>query len=100
VASYVESPGAPNPDRRYWRASAAWGSPARRSAARSAIVRATRHAFPIALPDKESRSAARVRNAAASGVSSRNSLNFPDYLKLMTGFPSFQPEEVGAELLH
>ena len=55
-----------------------WGNPARRSAARSAIVRATRHAFPIALPDRESRSAARVRNAAASGVSSRNSSAVPE----------------------
>jgi len=27
-------------------------------------------------------------------------LIFPVYLKLMTGFPSFQPEDVGAELLH
>ena len=27
-------------------------------------------------------------------------LIFPDYLKLMTGFPSVYPDEVGAELLH
>jgi hypothetical protein len=27
-------------------------------------------------------------------------LIFPVYLKLMTGFPSFQPEDAGAELLH
>jgi len=27
-------------------------------------------------------------------------LIFPVYLKLMTGFPSFQPEDGGAELLH
>jgi hypothetical protein len=27
-------------------------------------------------------------------------LIFPVYLKLMTGFPFFQPEDVGAELLH
>jgi hypothetical protein len=26
-------------------------------------------------------------------------LIFPDYLKLMTGFPSIQPEDAGAELL-
>jgi hypothetical protein len=25
---------------------------------------------------------------------------FSDYLKLMTGFPSFQPEDVVAEFLH
>ena len=41
-------------------------------------MRATRHAFPIALPDRESFSAARVRNAAASGVSSRNSSAVPE----------------------
>ena len=27
-------------------------------------------------------------------------LIFPDYLKLMTGFPSVYPEDVGAEFLH
>ena len=27
-------------------------------------------------------------------------LNFPVYLKLMTGFPSVYPEDVGVELLH
>jgi hypothetical protein len=27
-------------------------------------------------------------------------LIFPVYLKLMTGFPSFHPEDVGAGLLH
>jgi hypothetical protein len=27
-------------------------------------------------------------------------LIFPVYLKWMTGFPSFHPEDIGAELLH
>jgi hypothetical protein len=29
-----------------------------------------------------------------------HNLIFPVYLKLMTGFPSVYPEDVGAELLH
>jgi hypothetical protein len=27
-------------------------------------------------------------------------LIFPVYLKLMTGFPSYQPEDIGVELIH
>jgi hypothetical protein len=33
-------------------------------------------------------------------VQAENLARVPVYLKLMTGFPTFQPEDVGVELLH
>jgi hypothetical protein len=36
----------------------------------------------------------------AMGIGSIFNLIFPVYLKLMMGFPSLQPENVGADLLH
>jgi len=42
------------------------------------------------------------RNSSVPPQSSSDhrELIFPVYLKLMTGFPSFQQEDVGAEFLH
>jgi hypothetical protein len=42
------------------------------------------------------------RNPLHDFIGNWDQLNliFPVYLKLMTGFPTFQPEELGGELLH
>jgi hypothetical protein len=44
----------------------------------------------------------RANNRLRDGSGNWNHLNliFPVYAKLMTGFPSFHPEDVGPELLH